>query len=266
MSDLVLFEQHDEPAPVVDITINRPEKRNAIDYDLLTDLCEAVDRAEKIAGLRAIRLRGAGTCFSAGIDLSSFFSMQTRFGDGWRDNLLPLTQAFQQLVSRFERCALPTIALLHGHTIGLGLEIALACDLRVAAEGTRMALPEAKLGMIPDVGGTTRLARLIGPARAKEVIMTGREVTLDEADAWGMINHRVPADQLQAKADELLTQLRGAAPLAASYAKRVIDGLFDVDRGLQLEALAQAHLINTEDFQIGAQAMMTKQPPQWKGK
>jgi enoyl-CoA hydratase/carnithine racemase len=122
------------------------------------------------------------------------------------------------------------------------------------------------LGIIPDVGGTTRLTRLVGPSRAKELIMTGRNVDLNAAERWGIVNYIVPPDELLAKAESLAAELAQAAPLAVSYAKRVIDGLADVDRGLQLEAWAQSHLMRTQDFEIGAQAMLTKQSPEWKGK
>lgn len=263
MAELVTLEQRERYAL---ITLNRAEKRNAIHWPMLQALQQAVAQAAREPRCRAIVLQGAGPCFSAGIDVASFFSVAEHFGDGWREDLVPLTRAFQQVLTDVERAPLPTIALLHNHCLGLGLELALACDFRVAAEGTRMSLPEVRLGLIPDVGGTTRLARLVGPARAKDLILTGREIGVDEAVQWGLINDRAPADALLARGEELVAQLAAAAPLAVRQAKRVIDGLFDVDRGLQLEALAQNNLIRTEDFQIGAQALMMKQPPAWKGK
>jgi len=159
-----------------------------------------------------------------------------------------------------------SIALLHGYCLGLGFELALACDFRIVAEGTKMGLPEARLGLIPDVGGTTRLTRLVGPARAKELIMTGRYIDLAGAERWGIVNDLVPESELLAKGESLVGELAQAAPLAVSYAKRVIDGLSDVDRGLQMEAWAQSHLMRTQDFEIGAQAMLTKQPPVWTGR
>ncbi len=263
MSALVLVQRRDY---LIDIILNRPEKRNAINWQMMTELDVAITEAEKMSGARAILLRGEGSGFSAGIDLLGFPEVSERFGEHWRDNLFPLTQAYQAVVTKFERCSLPVIALLHGYCLGLGFELALACDFRIAAEGTKMGLPETKLGMIPDVGGTTRLMRLVGTARAKELVMTGRNIDPDYAERWGAVNAVVPADELLAKGESLAAELAQAAPLAVSYAKRVIDGMTDIDRGLQMEAWAQAQLMRTEDFETGVQAMITKQAPQWKGK
>src|SRR5258705_212382 len=125
-------------------------------------------------------------------------------------------------------------------------QIALGCDFRIAALGTKMGLPEARLGIIPDVGGTTRLTRLVGVAHAKEVVMTGKNIDLNDAERWGILNAVVPAEELLSKGESLVAELAQAAPLAVSYAKRVIDGLADLERGLQLEGWAQSQLIRTQ--------------------
>ncbi len=263
MSDLVRLEHR---GPVAEVVLNRPEKRNAISYQLMQDLDRCLDEAGRLEGARAILIRGEGACFSAGIDLAGFMTAAQDFGEGWRDNLLPLTEAYQTVVGKAERHILPTIALLHGHTLGLGLELALACDMRICAEGTRLAMLEAKLGMIPDVGGTTRLTRLVGVGRSKEMILTAREIFPEEAAAWGLVNHVVPEDELLSKGEEIVQQLTACAPLAVSMGKRVIGSLFDVDRGLTSEALAQANLIKTKDMEIGVMAFMSKTPPKWQGK
>jgi enoyl-CoA hydratase/carnithine racemase len=249
-----------------EIVLNRTEKRNAIHWPMLQELGAAIDQAEQTPGVRAVILRGEGTGFSSGIDLQAFTQLADFFGANWSAHMLNVTGAFQAIVTKFERSAVPTIALLHGYVLGLGLELALACDIRFAARGTKLGLPEARLGIIPDVGGTTRLARLIGPARAKEVIMTGRMITSDEAEQWGIVNAVVPRDELRAKGAALAAEIALSAPLAVTYAKRVIDGIAEIDRGLQLEAWAQAHLAQTQDFQIGLQAMIAKSAPQWQGK
>jgi enoyl-CoA hydratase/carnithine racemase len=263
MPTLVLVQQRDH---LLEIVLNRPEKRNAINWQMMTELDAAITEAEKMSGLRAILVRGEGSGFSAGIDLLGFQGASERFGEHWRDNLFPLTQAYQAVVTKFERCSVPTIALLHGYSLGLGFELALACDFRIVTEGTKMGLPESRLGMIPDVGGTTRLMRLVGTARAKELVMTGRNLDPDCAEKWGAVNAVVPPDELLAKGEALAAELAQAAPMAVSYAKRVIDGMTDLDRGLQLEAWAQAQLMHSEDFEIGVQAMLLKQAPEWKGK
>lgn len=262
-STLVLVEQRDHVAQII---LNRPDKRNAIDWPTLQALDSAITDAEKRPGVRVILVRGQGKAFSAGIDLTAFFSMSDQFGDNWRHDSLPLTRAFQTIVNKFESSSIPTIALLHGYCLGLGMELALACDMRIVAEGTRLALPETKLGIIPDVGGTTRLTRLIGPARAKEFIMTGKDIPLDAAQRWGIVNYVVPAEELEAKGHILADEIASSAPLAVTFSKHVIDGLFDLKRGLELEAFAQSRLFPTEDFMTGAQAMISKQPPEWEGK
>jgi enoyl-CoA hydratase/carnithine racemase len=234
----------------------------------LDQLGEAIDKAEASNGTRVIIIRGAEDYFSAGVDLTSFITgeLVERFGEHWRENLFPLTNHYQSILNKVEKCSLPVIALLQKYCLGLGLELALACDFRIAAEGTRLGLPEARIGLIPDVGGTTRLTRIIGPARAKEYIMTGKEFDLGCAEQWGLVNYVVPEDQLMAKGEQLAQELSDAAPLAVSYAKKIIDGMDDIERGLRMEAWAQAILMNTEDVMTGAQAALTKQKPQWKGK
>lgn len=263
MSELVLTRQRGQ---VFEIILNRPDKRNAISWQMMTELDAAIMQADRTSGLRAIIVRGEGSGFSGGIDVSTFVGAGEHFGEGWQHNLFPLTAAYQGIVNKFERSPVPSIALLHGYCLGLGFELALACDFRIAAVGTRIASPEARLGIIPDVGGTTRLTRLVGPARAKEYIMTGKPFDLADAERWGVVNSVVPETDLMAKGEALVAELVQAAPLAVSYAKRVIDGLSDVERGLQLEGWAQNMLIQTEDFAIGAQAALTKQTPDWKGK
>lgn len=263
MSSLIEIRQRDH---LIEIVINRPEKRNAINWPMMEDLSAAIDSVERTKGARVVLLRGEGTGFSAGIDLMSFSDLIERFGENWRDNLFPLTAAYQAVVNKFEHCSLPIIALLHGYCLGLGFELALACDFRIAAEGAKIGLPETRLGMIPDVGGTTRLTQLIGPARAKELIMTGRNVNLNDAERWGLVNYVVPVEELMSKAENLASEISQSAPLAVSYTKRVIDGITDLERGLSLEAWAQSVLMRSDDFSAGVQAMLLKQPAEWKGK
>jgi enoyl-CoA hydratase/carnithine racemase len=263
MSDFVMTQLN---GSWFEIVLNRTDTRNAIHWPMLQELGAAIDQAEQTPGVRAVIVRGEGTGFSSGIDLQAFAQLPETFGANWPAHMLNVTGAFQALVTKFERSALPTIALLHGYVLGLGLELALACDMRLAGRGTKLGLPEARLGIIPDVGGTTRLTRLIGPARAKEVIMTGRMITTDEAERWGLVNAVVPREELRAQGEALAAEIALCAPLAVTSAKRVIDGVADIDRGLQLEAWAQAPLVQTRDFQAGLQAMITKSAPQWQGK
>lgn len=262
MPEFVLTQVRDQ---VFEIVLNRVDKRNAVHWPMLQELSAAIDQAEQTSGVRAVIVRGEGTGFSSGIELQAFSHLPQTFGENWPSHMLNVTGAFQAIVTKFERCSLPTIALLHGYALGLGLELALACDVRFAARSTKLGLPETRLGIIPDVGGTTRLTRLIGPARAKEIIFTGRMIDSVEAERLGLVNAVVPNDELRAKGDAFAAEIALSAPLAVTYAKRVIDGLVDIDRGLQLEAWAQTHLVQTQDFQNGVQAVIAKSQPHWQG-
>lgn len=260
---LVLTKQTDT---VFEIILNRPEKRNAINDDLFAAFDTAVIEASRTPGLRAVLIRGEGKAFSAGIDVSNLLGLATKYGAHWQTRMRSITDEYQAVLNRLERLELPTIALLHGHCLGMALELALACDLRIATEGTQLGLPETRLGLIPDVGGTTRLTRLVGPARAKELIFTGRVIDATTAERYGMVNQVVAADALAGAAQALVDEICQAAPLAVGMAKRVIDGLADIDRGLLLEGWAQSQLINTADFMEGAQAFMLRRAPEFNGK
>ncbi|MCI0398474.1 MAG: MFS transporter [Chloroflexi bacterium] len=263
MDELVRVERRDD---IFEIVLNRPEKRNAINLALYRQLDEAIVAAGRAGGVRVLFVRGEGPAFSAGIDVTAFLQLPEQYGDPWQQQMRLVTADFQAVLNRLERLEIPVVALLHGYCLGLALELALACDIRLAAEGTRLGLPETRLGIIPDVGGTTRLARLAGPGRAKELIFTGRQIDAELAAQWGIVNHVVPAGALLAKAEELAAEIRQAAPLAVGMAKRVIDGLADVERGLALEGWAQSQLIATEDFGEGVQSFLMKRPAVFKGK
>ena len=263
MSELIQTQQRED---IFEIVLNRPEKRNAINREMLAGLDTAVSQANRTPNLRAVLVRVEGAAFSAGIDVSALLGLAQEYGPHWQTRMHAITDEFQGVLTRLERLELPTIALLHGYCLGLALELALACDIRLAADGTRLGLPETRLGIIPDVGGTTRLTRLVGPGRAKELIFTGRQFDAENAARWGIVNQVVPADELLNQAEALVGELRQAAPLAVGMAKRVIDGLADIDRGLMLEGWAQSELFKTEDFMEGAQAFMMKRPPEFKGR
>lgn len=262
MSGLVTTEQ---TGAIFRITLNRPEKRNAISWQVGQDLRAAIDQAASASGVRVVVLSGAGSVFSAGIDLGDLMDLPNRYGEHWLRQMRTITDDWQALTTRLERLEIPTIAALHGMCLGLGLEIALACDFRIAANGTKLALPETRLGIVPDVGGTTRLTRLVGVGRAKELIMTGRMFSASDAERWGIVNQLADADELDAVVQAFADELILAAPLAVGMAKRVIDGMFDVDRGLLLEGWAQSQLIRTADFSEGVQAAIARRAAEFKG-
>ena len=263
MADLIRAEQRER---IFDIVLNRPEKRNAINFEMYEQLDDAVQAAARADGVRAVFVRGEGPVFSSGIDVSNFMELAQRYGEEWQRRMRTITGDFQAVLNRLERLEVPVIALIHGRCLGLAMELALACDIRLAADDAIMALPETKLGIIPDVGGSTRLARLIGPGRAKELIFTGREIDAARAEAWGIVNHVVPQSELLARGEELAAEIGRAAPLAVGMAKRVIDGAVDLERGLALEGWAQSQLVQTDDFMEAVRSFMERRPPEFRGK
>lgn len=255
---------------IFEIVLNREDKRNAMSFQMVREIGDALDAAERAFNdgtARVLFFRASGNAFSSGIDLNGFMNEDPQYGPRWRDNLFATTAALQNVMNKIENSSLVTFCLMHGYALGLAMEMSLACDVRIIAERTKYGLPETRLGMIPDVGGTTRLFKLVGPARAKEIIMTGRMIDLTQAEQWGIVNYVVPKDELLKKAEELAAEICLSAPLAVSYTKRVINAMTDNARDLQWEAWAQAQLLRTEDFMAGVTALMTKQyPVEWKGR
>lgn len=253
------------------LALNRPEKRNAINAAMLEALPKALAEVDR-PSVRAIIVYGEGAVFSAGIDFTSLASdtgAQGGSGGG------PNTARFRRFVhdsqnslDALERIEKPVIGALHGYVGGLGLELALACDARIAAAGTRLGMPEVRLGLVPDVGGTTRLTRTAGYAMAKELIMTARMIDAEEAARIGLVNRVVPAGNQIAAAEELAREIARNAPLAVGMAKRIIDIGHSVDKAtfLDLEALAQTSLLMTEDFREGAAALAQRRDPKFKGR
>ena len=262
MSELILARR---TGNVFEVILNRPAERNAINDEMMSAIAAAFDQAEREFndGARVVLVRGEGRVFSAGIDLNQFLTP----AEGLRKNLFPFTERYQAVFNKIERCSLPVICVLQGYCLGMALELALACDFRIAAERAKLGLPEARLGIIPDVGGTVRLIKLVGPSRAKDLIMTGRNIDLSQALEWGLINAVFPKSELEHGLAQFVELLVASAPLAVSYAKRVVNDIADNSRGLQIEAWAQAQLFRSEDFRNAIQAMIDKTYPiDWEGK
>jgi enoyl-CoA hydratase/carnithine racemase len=245
------------------VGLNRPEKRNAIHRELLAALVEAVTTAERDPDVRVVVLYGEGPVFSAGVD----FTMLA--GDvGSAVPFRSLVGGMQEALGRIERLEKPVIAAMHRYVPGLALELALACDLRVASADCELGLPEVKLGLVPDVGGTTRLVRTVGHARAKELIMTGRMIRAEDALAIGLVHEVAPPGEHVAAALRLARELAANAPLAVGLAKRLIDVGSNVDSRtfLDLELLVQSLLVRTEDAAEGARALAERRPPRFAGR
>lgn len=249
---------------VLEIVLARPEKRNAINVEVLDGLGRAA-LAALDPEVRVVILRGEGKAFSAGLD----------FGMVMTEGVIPiapnmaafrfqLAERIQRPLTMLENLDKPVVCAIQGACLGLGLEIALAADLRVARPDARLALPEVRLGLIPDVGGTTRLIRTVGRSRAKDLIFTGRDVGAEEALRLGLVD-RVAEDELGA-ARALAEEIAKNAPVAVGLAKRVIERSGDVDKrtSFDLEGMAQSMCLRSEDFLEGIQAAIQKRPPAFK--
>lgn len=242
------------------ITVNRPDALNALNSDLLYELSVAFEIAAADANVYALILTGAGRAFIAGADISNLQKLSDAFGG--REAAL----AGQDAANSLAALPFPTVAAINGFALGGGLELALACDLRVASPKAKLGLPEVGLGLIPGYGGTQRLPRLIGSGRALDLIFTGRHVPADEALQLGLVN-RVADDALEA-AKELVAQILKNAPVALGLAKEAIVRGSDVTlpQGLEIEADLFGMITTTEDMKEGTTAFLEKRAAEFKGK
>lgn len=244
------------------IVLNRPEKRNAFNGDLIQATGRAFEDAAADDSVRVVVVRGNGPMFSSGMDLGDLESVSQQ-PENLREFRTPIVEWWNLL----EEMPKPTIAQIHGACIGGAMELALAADMRVMAEDAVAAILEVKIGLIPDVGGCSRLPAVVGVGRAKELIMTGRFLGAEEALQIGFANRIAPADELDAATEALCGELLAAAPLAVALAKRVIDQAAKpaLDETLEREVEAQERLAASEDFAEGARAFMEKRQPAFTG-
>ncbi len=252
----------EESARVVWLTLNRPEAANALSGHLIAELRAQMGRLAERSDVLALVITGAGDkVFCAGADLKE---RRTLSPAGVRAHL-DQQSALMNEVAAFPR---PVLAALNGAALGGGLELALACDLRLGVEGAELGLPEVRLGIIPAAGGTQRLARACGLAVAKELILTGRRVTATTAARLGLLNRVVKPDGLRAAVQEVLGEIAHAAPLALGQAKCALDGGWDqpLHAGLALERACYERLLDTEDRQEGLRAFSEKRLPRYQGR
>jgi len=249
--------ERDAESGVFTITLDAPGKLNRVPLAARDQLGHLFAELGADEAVRFVVLTGAGEAFSAGGDIAALL-------DAEPEQLSRLAWN----VAAPERCPKPVIAKLRGYCLGVGLELALACDFRVATEDVQLGLPEVGLGMIPGSGGTQRLARLVGLGRAKDVVMRRRRIGAAEALAWGLVSEVVPPDELDAAVDRVIADLAELPPLALRMAKRVLNQVYDAPLavGLELEGLAYGLLRSTRDFREGVEAFVEKRPPQFEGR
>lgn len=247
--------------PIATITLNRPEKLNAIDLGMLEELESATSEIEHHQEVRVALLTGAGErAFSVGADINAWSALEPL--EMWRRWVRDGHRVFE----RVARLRQPVIAVLNGFAFGGGLELALAADLRLAAEHAELALPEVKLGTIPGWTGSQRLPALIGPARAKQMIFAGARLDAVTAEQWGLVNEMVPGDELMARAVHLAAEIAENAPISVQMAKQLVDGAVGEGTGVALEALAGALAATTDDGHEGLAAFRERRDPRFSGR
>lgn len=243
------------------ITINRPEVLNALNLECSLEIKHALQACLEEDSIKCVVFTGEGRkSFVAGADIEELQqkSMLEMLDDG----------GIQEIFTYIENYAKPTIAMINGYALGGGCELAMACDIRVASEGSRFGLPELGLSIIPGAGGTQRLSRLVGSGNALYMILTGKIVKADEAKIIGLVNEVVKEEELENTVKNIVSQLNSKGPIALKLAKLSVKQGLDsnIHVGLLIEKLSQALLFSTEDKQEGMEAFLNKRAPQFKGR
>jgi len=244
------------------IILNRPQRLNAFNNVLMEELADILDTAEKDPTVRCIVITGDGdTAFSAGADITAFPRATPVSSEEF-------SRAGQKVFSKVEEIPKPVIAAINGYALGGGLELALACDFRIAAEHAELGSPEINLGLIPGWGATQRLVRIVGLPMAKEMVMLGTRIKADEALRKGLVNKVVHYDKLRDETRGIAQKLSAGPPLALKYAKHAMNFGTQVplDAGLRLEASLMALTFSTEDIKEGIEAFMSRRKAEFKGK
>lgn len=246
-------------APLAVVRFNRPKLLNALNSTLIGELADALEALDRDDSIRCIILTGNERAFAAGADIGEMANM-TVVDQLSRDQFAKW--------DRIRRIKKPLIAAVSGWALGGGCEIALMCDMIVAAESARFGQPEISIGIIPGAGGTQRWAQAVGKARAMEICLTGEPITAQQAMAWGLVNRVVPTELYLEEAKALARKVAARPPLAVRQAKEAVNNVFNdyLEKGLPFERKNFYMLFATEDQKEGMQAFIEKRPPEWKGK
>jgi len=248
------------------ITLNRPEAMNAINQEMSGELVSACRRADQDESVGVVVFTGAGDkAFSSGMDLKERAQAPIPPIERRQTKIALEANTHAKAVATLTK---PTIAMINGYAVGGGLELALACDLRIAAEDAKMGLAEVRRGIIPGAGGTQRLTRVVGVAKALEICLSGQLVDGREAFRIGLVHQVVARDELSAAVERMADTLLKGAPLSLRFIKEAVRKGADLslEEGLRLEADLAALIATTEDAKEGPRAFAEKRPAVWKGK
>jgi enoyl-CoA hydratase len=247
---------------IATITLNRPEALNAFSKDVVEEILRAVEDVRTDENIRVVVLTGAGEkAFSAGADIKAMVGMTAL-------KARELSSLGERLCVTLENLEKPVIAAINGYALGGGMEVAMACDLRIASENVRMGQTEINIGLVPGWGGTQRLTRLVGMTKAKELVFTGRMIDARTAEQIGLLNMAVPADKFREVVHQLAVDLASKAPVALKVAKALItNGVnMSLDAALELEREGFGVVWSTDDLKEGISAFAEKRKPRFKGK
>ncbi len=254
-----LYEKRDG---IATMTINRPAVRNALNEETVLEIFSRLEDAAKDENVKVIVITGAGEkAFCAGLDLKMVTDINVV-------EAVETTRRGQKLTLAIEELGKPVIAAINGYALGGGLELAMACDIRIASENARLGQTELNVGLTPGWGGTQRLPRFVGKGIAKELVFTGKMIDAKTAERIGLINMVVPPEELRSAVEELCKVIMSKPPIALKLAKELINNSIETDQrtGLIHEAEAFGILTSTEDFREGVAAFIEKRKPEFKGK
>lgn len=258
--ETVIYETRDG---IAHIKLNRPHRLNAMVPALMRDLHEAFAAAAKDPGVKVVILSGEGRAFCAGDDLK-----ETAKGTGGAAEIREFVNEIQQVTVDMKTMGKPVIGAVHGYALGGGCELALDCDLLVAADDARFGFPETSVGLFVTGGVTYLLPRTVGLAKAKELLMTGEHIDGREAERLGLVNRAVPRDEVLACAETLAKKIMEKAPIAIQLAKTALEAgvQADLKTAMALETEGTVTCFLTEDGKEGAQAFVEKRPPRYRGR
>ncbi|MBE3556921.1 MAG: enoyl-CoA hydratase/isomerase family protein [Firmicutes bacterium] len=247
------------------VTLNRPDKLNAWHDAMIEEFQRLAAALADDDSLRAVIITGAGRAFSAGEDVGGMEEMATSMSTR---RFRAIARKVHDFFDALEALEVPVIAAINGVAAGGGLELALSCDFRIAGDQARMGFPEGNVGLIPGSGGISRLVKLVGLGRAKELVMLGEILPAPQALAYGLVHRVVPQQELVTETYAFAQKLLKKAPLSLGMAKLAINRAIDIDAatGRDLERIAQSTLLPTQDHLEGARAFLEKRPPQWQGR